>query len=81
MDKKSIIQRTECAYQQGKAYRYFTDNFISEAYYNNISDESKYYYLKTKWLPSQRVSSKPNDVWVLVKKNFKDKMGGAILGA
>ena len=48
-----------CEYKQGKAYRYFTDNFISEVYYNNISDESKYCYLKTKCLPSQRVSSEP----------------------
>ena len=81
LDKKSIVQRIECEYKQGKAYRYFTDNFISEVYYNNISDELKYCYLKTKCLPSQRVSSKTNDVWVLVKKDLKDEMGGAILGA
>ena len=79
--KKSIVQRIECEYKQGKAYRYFTDNFISEVYYNNISDESKYCYLKTKCLSSQRVSSKPYDVWVLVKKDFKYEVGGAILSA
>ena len=55
--KKSMFQRIECEYKQGKAYRYFTDAFISEVYYNNISDEPKYCYLKTKYLPSQRVLS------------------------
>ena len=79
--QKSIVQRIKCDYKQGKGYRYFTDNFISEVYYNNISDESKYCYLKTKCLPSQRVSSKPYDVWVIVKKNFKYEVGGAILSA
>ena len=37
--------------------------------------------MKTKCLPSQRVSSKPNDVWALVKKYFKYEVGGAILSA
>ena len=81
LGKKSIVQRTECEYKQRKAYIYFTQNFISEVYYNNISDESKYFYLKTKGLPSQRVLSNPYDVWVLVKKDFKYEVGGAILSA
>ena len=81
LGKKNIVQRTECKYKQGKAYRYFTDNFISEVFYNNISDESKYCYLKIKCLPSQRVSSKPHDVWALVKKDFKYEVCGAILSA
>ena len=79
--KENIVQRIECEYKQGKGYRYFTDNFICEVFYNNISDESKYCYLKTKCLPSQRVSSKPYDVWALVKKDFKYEVGGAILSA
>ena len=39
--QKSIVQWIECEYKQGKANRYFTGNFISEVYYNDISDESK----------------------------------------
>ena len=81
LDKKSIVQGIECEYKQGKVYRYFNDNFISEVYYNNISGESKYCYLRTKCLPSQRVSSKPYDVWVLEKKDFKYEVGGAMLSA
>ena len=79
LDKKSIVQRNECEYKQGKAYGYFTDNSISEVYYNDISDGSKYCYLKTKCLTSQRVSSKLYDAWVIVKKYFKYEVGGAIL--
>ena len=82
LDKKSIDQRmSKCKCKQGKAYRYFTDNFISELYYNNINDESNYCYLRTKCLSSKRVSWKSYDVWVLVKKNFKYEVGGVILSA
>ena len=81
LDKKNIVQRTECEYKQGKAYRYFTGNFISEIFYYNISDESKYCYLKAKCLSSQWVSSKPYDAWALVTKDFKYEVGGAILRA
>ena len=77
--QKNIVQQIKCEYKQRKAYRYFIDSFISEVYQNNISDESKYCYLKTKCLPSQRVPSKPYDVWVLVMKDFKYEMGGTIL--
>ena len=62
LDKKGIIQRVECQYKQGKAYRYFTNNFVGEVFINNLNNESKYCFLKTKCLPSQRVSSKQYDV-------------------
>ena len=32
LDKKGIIQPTECKCKQGKAYRYFTNNFVSEVF-------------------------------------------------
>ena len=83
LNKKNIVQRVECEYKQGKAYRYFTDNFISEVFYNNTSDESKYCYLKTKCLPFQRIYFIKTlyDVWALVKKDFKYDVGSAILSA
>ena len=28
--EKNIVQRIECEYKQGKAYRYFSANFISD---------------------------------------------------
>ena len=51
-DEKSVVQRIKCEYKQKEAYRHFTDNFIIEVYYNDISDESKYCNLKTKCLRS-----------------------------
>ena len=39
VEQKGIAQRTEYEYKQGKHYRYFTDNFISEVSYSNINDE------------------------------------------
>ena len=58
LDKKGIIQRVECQHKQGETYRYFTNNFVGEVFINNWNNESKYCFLKTKCLPSQRVSSK-----------------------
>ena len=80
LNKKSIVQQTECEYKQGEAYRYFTDNFISEVCYNNIRDESKYCYLKTtimSTIPTGII--KTYDEWVLLKIDFKYEVGGAIL--
>ena len=81
LDKKGIVKRTECQYKQGKAYRYFTNNFVSEVFINNLNSESKYCFLKTKYLPSQRVSSKQYDVWALLKKDHVDEVGGEIISA
>ena len=80
LDKKGIIQRIECQNKQGKAYRYFTNNFVSEVFINNLNSESKYCFLK-KYLPSQRVSSKQYDVWALLKKDHVDEVGGEIISA
>ena len=65
-----IVQRIECQYKQGKAYRYFTGNAVRDVYYNNICNESKYCYLKTKCLPSRQVSSKLYDVMGYCKEIF-----------
>ena len=45
---KDIVQRIECEYKEGKAYRYFTGNLICEFCYNNINDKSKYCYYEGK---------------------------------
>ena len=46
-----------------------------------MNSESKYCFLKTKYLPSQRVSSKQYDVWALLKKDHVDEVGGEIMSA
>ena len=53
-----VIHTLECEYTQGKAYRYFTNSFISEILYHNIDENSKFCLLKTKGVPSQRVNMK-----------------------
>ena len=73
-----MIQRTECEYKQGKAYRYFTNNFVQEVFVNNVSEDSKYCILQTKFLPSQRISRKPYTVWAIVRKDESDSSGGEI---
>ena len=43
-----MIQRIECEYKQGKAYRYFTNQFIGEIHINNLDKRSRYCIMKTK---------------------------------
>ena len=53
INRKDLIQRIECEYKQGKAYRYFTNNFVQEVFVNNVNEDSKYCILQTKCLPSR----------------------------
>ena len=50
--KTDLINRLECEYKQGKAYRYLSNKFIGEILFHYISDEYKFCIFKTK---SQRV--------------------------
>ena len=77
--KTDLINRLEYEYKQGKVYRYFTNKFIEEILFHYVSDESKFCILKTKCVPSQRVSMKQYDVWVICRKNKRDFIGGEIL--
>ena len=76
--KKNLIQRIECEYKHGKAYRYFRNNFLHEMFVNNVSEDTKYCIL---CLPSQRISQKPNTVWVIVRKDEGESRGGGIKSA
>ena len=68
-------------YKEGKAYRYFTCKWVKEVFYHVISDKSPYCILKCRVTPSQRISSKPYQVWVIVEKDRDDNPGGAIKSA
>ena len=64
-------------YRLGKAYRCFADNFMREINYHNINEISKYFILKYRVVTSQKVSSKPYNVWsVVVKDVVTDFAGG-----
>ena len=79
LEKNDLINRLECEYKQGKAYRYFTNKFIGEILFHYVSDESQFCILKTKCVPSQRVLMKQYDVWVICRKNIGDFIEGEIL--
>ena len=79
LSRESLWQRLECEYKEGKAYRYYSNGFVGEVHINNITELSKYCYLKAKCVPSQRVSSKQYDVWVVVEKDGPNMPGGKIL--
>ena len=81
IDSSDLIHRLHCEYKEGKAYRYFTDEFVKEVLIHLISESSKYCIMKTKCTPSQRVSAKPYDVWVVVEKDTPIHPGGQILSA
>ena len=78
--RESLWQRLECEYKEGKAYRYYANGFIGEVFINLLADECKYCYIKTKCIPSQRVSSKQY-VWAVIEKDQGDKPGGKIVSA
>ena len=71
----------KCEYKEGKAYRYFTDEFVKEIFINPISDLSKYCMMKTRCVPSQRVSSRPYDVWAIIQKDTEECPGGEVVSA
>ena len=81
LGKTDLINRLECEYKQGKAYRYFTNKFIGEILFHDVLDKSQFCILKTKCVPSQRVLMKQCDVWVICRKNKGEFIGGEILAS
>ena len=81
VDSSDLIHRLKCEYKEGKAYRYFTDEFVKEIFINPISDFSKYCMMKTRCVPSQRVSSRPYDVWAIIQKDTEECPGGEVVSA
>ena len=76
-----MIHRLKCEYKEGKAYRYFTDEFIKEISIHSISTISDYCILKTKCTTSQRISARAYDVWAILRKDEGDSPGGEVISA
>ena len=81
ISKEDLLQRVECEYKEGKAYRYFSNGFVREISINQVSHENKYCIIKAKCLPSQRVNNKQYDVWSIVEKSTQDQLGGRIMAS
>ena len=79
--RENIIHRIMWEYKEGKAYRYYTSEFINEIKINNISINGTACVFKTKCVPCQRVRSKMYDVWALVEKESDQGPGGKIISA
>ena len=76
-----FIYRLETEYKLGKAYRYFSCDFVREIFYHPVSESSFLCLLKCKVVPSQRTSTKPYEVWAIIEKDLEDKPGGKIYSA
>lgn len=55
-------------YKEGKGYSYFESKWMSEVWYHQIDEHSKYCFLKASITPSQRVNNIPHKAWVLAEK-------------
>ena len=69
--KNSVGLTTEglTAYKTGKAYSYFTCDWLHEVFYHSISRQHKCCYLKTTCLPSNRVNDSPHSLWIKTMKS------------
>lgn len=76
----TFISQLENEYKLGKAYRYFSCEFVREIFYFDLIN-TDLCILKSKVIPCQRVNNKPYDVWVILQKDTVDKPGGNILSA
>ena len=63
------MERLLNEYKVGKAYRYFTAEWVKEIFYHNINSKSDKCVIKAKVTPSQAVNNKPYDVWVVIRKD------------
>jgi len=69
VDKIALSKRLLSDYKDQKAYSYFCSKFLFDVQYNDISMESDYCFLKTRCMPSQRLSEIPHDVWACATKS------------
>ena len=67
-EKVSLTKRLLCDYKEQKAYSYFKSEFLYEVFYNGISTNSKFCFLRAKCTPSMRVNNVPHEAWVCINK-------------
>ena len=54
-------------YKEGKAYSYFACGWLKEIYFNEISPNNNYCFLKSESTPSQGIYNIPHKIWVTVE--------------
>jgi hypothetical protein len=65
---RDIAKRMISDYKEGKAFSYFDSKWLRDVAYHNISDSSKYCFLRSSSIPSQNISAVPHKVWVVAVK-------------
>ena len=76
LTQPDFIKRLESEYKQGKAYRYFSCEFVREIYIDELNKNTPVCILKCKVIPCQLINSKSHDVWAVVQKNKPYVPGG-----
>ena len=66
--KTDMSKRLLSDYKEGKAYSYFTSNWLKEVFYHDITQSSKYCLLKSETTPSQSINNPPHKIWVCIEK-------------
>lgn len=70
-DEKLITSGTNNylnAYKAGKAYEYFSSNWLKEVFFHCVPRDSLYCILRASCTPSQRVADTDHSVWTCVEK-------------
>lgn len=75
-----LLHRLECEYKEGKAYRYFSCDWVKEVFYHHISEQSKICFLKTRVTPSQSINNPAYHVCAAIQKD-SERPGGDIISA
>ena len=68
----ALSKRLLNGYKEGKAYRYFSNEWMKQVHYHSVSKSSPYCFLKAVCTPSQRVKNTPHFVWICTVKSTGD---------
>ena len=63
-----LLHRLNCEYKEGKAFRFFSCDFVKEIYFHDVSDTCPYCFIRARVTPSQRTSATPYTAWALLQK-------------
>ncbi|KAK7089418.1 uncharacterized protein [Littorina saxatilis] len=73
-----LIHRLLNNYKEGKAYRYFTCEWVREIMYHPVRKTASLCILKAAVYPSMSIRNKPYRVWVMITKKNETSAGGEI---
>ncbi|XP_046333004.2 uncharacterized protein LOC124115889 [Haliotis rufescens] len=78
---EDLVRQIINEYKVGKAYRYYSCDWVKEILYHNIRDNSSLCLLKAKVMPSMSLNSPAYAVWAAIAKESGTQAGGRVLSA